>query len=294
MIPTHLSHRWSWRIRYRPRPRIRSAPKQFDWWILRYCLLGSKGRWFYDVSLHPSASPGSRLLTSRSSPGLINCFNSDEEYIKFWNGTVVYPRIDIKYGFSDPSDLQYFNSQVDVMDARWKAFGDLCLKHETGQYLPYVGTTATVRDLVAIAEYFDGKDSDINYYGFSYGTTIGNYLINSKLAIPPSPALILTLSSQCSPTVLARSSWMVWRTPSLTLLSPLTSPGHIVLSPSTKLSRVSLRDAPLPVPTDALSPPILPQDLASSSGLRTCSRYAHPFIILRHQFTSQTDRPRLR
>ena len=111
---------------------------------------------------------------------MINCFNSSDEYDKFWNGSLVNPRIDIKTGFSDSTDLQYFNSQVNAMDARWQAFGEVCLKAETGQYLPYVGTAATVRDLVAIAEYFDGKGCDINYYGLSYGTTIGNYLINSK------------------------------------------------------------------------------------------------------------------
>jgi hypothetical protein len=129
-------------------------------------------------------TPSPALLTPRFSPGLINCFDSGEEFAKFWNGTLVYPQIDIKTGFSDPDDLKYFNSQVSVMDARWKAFGDVCSKHETGQFLPYVGTTATVRDLVAIAEYFDGKGCDINYYGLSYGTTIGNYLINSELSIP--------------------------------------------------------------------------------------------------------------
>ena len=129
---------------------------------------------------YPPSSLTHPLLIPRSSPGVINCFKSGEEYANFWNGTLVYPRIDIKYGFSDPSDLEYFNSQVNVMDARWKAFGDVCVKEPTGQFLPYVGTTATVRDLVAIAEYFDGKGCDINYYGLSYGTTIGNYLINSE------------------------------------------------------------------------------------------------------------------
>ena len=124
--------------------------------------------------LHPS------LLTHLSSPGLINCFDSLDEYNRFWNGTLVYPRIDIKYGFSDPSDLEYFNSQVDIMEERWTAFGEVCLKHESGQFLPYVGTTATVRDLVAIAEYFNGEGCDINYYGFSYGTVIGIYLVNSE------------------------------------------------------------------------------------------------------------------
>ena len=100
---------------------------------------------------------------------------------------MVYPQIDIKYGFSDPSDLEYFNSQVNVMDERLKAFGEVCLKHGTGQFLPYVGTAAAVRDLIAIAEHFDGKGCDINYYGGSYGTTIGNYLINSKLSISTVP-----------------------------------------------------------------------------------------------------------
>lgn len=144
---------------------------------------------------------------------MINCFNSSDEYDKFWNGSLVNPRIDIKTGFSDSTDLQYFNSQVNAMDARWQAFGEVCLKAETGQYLPYVGTAATVRDLVAIAEYFDGKGCDINYYGLSYGTTIGNYLINSRLSTLRLPTKILTLFLQCSPTALEGSSWTVWRTP---------------------------------------------------------------------------------
>lgn len=96
--------------------------------------------------LWPILAPALPYLTCLFSPGLINCFGSIDEYNKFWNGTLVYPEIDIKSGFSDPSDLEYFNSQVNVMDERWKALGELCLKHETGQYLPYVGTTATVRD----------------------------------------------------------------------------------------------------------------------------------------------------
>jgi hypothetical protein len=147
------------------------------------------------------------LLIPRFSPGLINCFDSLDAFADFWNGTLVLPQIDIKTGFTDPDDLAYFNSQVDPMDKRWQAFGEVCLKAETGQYLPYVGTTATVRDLVAIAEYFDGKGCDINYYGLSYGTTIGNYLINSKPFISLFPTLFLSPLFQCSPLVLAGSSW---------------------------------------------------------------------------------------
>ena len=222
-------------------------------------------------------------LTCWFSPGLINCFDSIDEYNKFWNGTLVYPEIDIKYGFSNPSDLEYFNSQVNAMDERWKALGELCLKRETGQYLPYVGTTATVRDLVAIAEYFDGTGCDINYYGMSYGTIIGNYLINSESRpLPQSPIQILNPFPQCSPIVSAGSSWMVWGTLSPTLPDLPTLPGVILSSLSTRPFKVSPRGAPLPVPTDAASLPILPQDRASLSGPETCSLYARSFAVVRN------------
>ena len=98
---------------------------------------------------------------------------------------MVFPQIDIKYGFTDPVDLQYFESQVPVMEQKLQAFKQVCLKGPSAEFLPYVGTTATVRDLVAIAEYFDGEGCDVNYYGFSYGTLIGNYLVNSKSSTPP-------------------------------------------------------------------------------------------------------------
>ena len=232
------------------------------------------------------------LLIPRFSPGLVNCFNSLEESNGFWNGTVVYPPIDIKYGFSDPSDLEYFNSQVDVMEERWQAFGEVCLKHENAQFLPYVGTTATVRDLVAIAEYFDGKGCDINYYGLSYGTTIGNYLINSELTA--SLYLIQSLSSslQCSQTGSGRLSWTAWRIPSLTLLNHLTSTGPVASSPPARLSWTSLRGALSRARTDALSPQIRPQGQESSSGPRTCSGCAHSDSWSLENITYTPSRPR--
>jgi hypothetical protein len=81
------------------------------------------------------------------------------------------------------------------MEQRWQAFKQVCLKGPSGEFLPYVGTTATARDLVAIAEYFDGKGCDVNYYGLSYGTTIGNYLINSRFSILQSTCGVLIPNS---------------------------------------------------------------------------------------------------
>lgn len=281
-ILIHSSHRWTRFVWHRSDPRLRRNPQQLDWWILRYCFMGSKGCWPHNVSFCPYLFSALIYLTGSFSPGLINCFNSLDEYNKFWNGTLVYPEIDIKYGFSEPSDLAYFNSQVSVMDERWKALGEICLKHETGQYLPYVGTTATVRDLVAIAEYFDGKGCDINYYGMSYGTIIGNYLINSESPVPQFPTQILNPFPQCSPIVSAGSSWMAWGIHSLTPPDLPTSPGAILLSLSTRPFRVSPRDAPSLAPADAASPPILPQDKVSLNGPKTCSLYACSFVVARN------------
>lgn len=163
---------------------------------------GTQGVLVIQREFHPSSLRTSPILTPRFRPGLINCFNSLEEWATFWNGTVVQPQIDIKYGFNDTVDYQYFESQVSVMEERLQAFKQVCLKGPSSQFLPYVGTTATVRDLVAIAEYFDGAGCDINYYGFSYGTTIGNYLINSKL-----PVAQLHTRIKPSPSSVPQSRW---------------------------------------------------------------------------------------
>ena len=226
--------------------------------------MGSEGCRLHDVSFTPLHCFTNPSLTPPSRPGQINCFSSAEEFVDFWNGTVVFPQIDIKYGFTDPVDLQYFESQVPVMEQKLQAFKQVCLKGPSAEFLPYVGTTATVRDLVAIAEYFDGEGCDVNYYGFSYGTLIGNYLVNSKSSTPqPIPN---SHSFQCSPIVLAGSSWTACWIPSLTPISPPTWPGPILWSLRTRLSRALLRDAPFLALTDVLSPPILPLSKESSTG----------------------------
>ena len=47
-------------------------------------------------------------------------------------------------------------------------------------YLKYMGTPATVRDLVALADYLQGPGTPINFMGISHGSLIGSYLINSE------------------------------------------------------------------------------------------------------------------
>lgn len=47
-----------------------------------------------------------------------------------------------------------------------------------GETIKYAGTTSVVRDIDFIATLLEGTDSLINFYGFSYGTIMGQYLIN--------------------------------------------------------------------------------------------------------------------
>lgn len=40
---------------------------------------------------------------------------------------------------------------------------------ESSATLPYLGTAAAARDMVALADYLDPDIQEINYWGFSYG-----------------------------------------------------------------------------------------------------------------------------
>ena len=75
-------------------------------------------------------------------------------------------------------DVEAFYSRMDETDKRLKHYGDLCVKN-AGDVLKYVGTVATVRDMVAIADYLESDRKEINYYGASYGTIIGAIFVNS-------------------------------------------------------------------------------------------------------------------
>ena len=51
---------------------------------------------------------------------------------------------------------------------------------QNGDTLKYLGTSATVRDMVAMADMLDGPGSPVNFYGASYGTFLANVFMNSE------------------------------------------------------------------------------------------------------------------
>ncbi|KAI0723376.1 alpha/beta-hydrolase [Earliella scabrosa] len=113
-----------------------------------------------------------------STPGDTRCFANAEEYDAFFNGTIEITGIEYTGNFDDPADVQRLLSQAPRMQELYEELGQRCLNSSNGRFLRYMGTSATVRDMVSIADALDGPDSPINYFGISYGTMLGAWFIN--------------------------------------------------------------------------------------------------------------------
>ncbi|KAH9886641.1 alpha/beta-hydrolase [Cubamyces lactineus] len=111
-------------------------------------------------------------------PGDIQCFNSVEEYNTFWNGTIELAGIEMTGNFTNPQDIEALLSQAPIMQKKYEELGERCLQQPSGRYLEYVGTAATVRDMVAMADVLDGPTAQINFAGLSYGTILGAWFVN--------------------------------------------------------------------------------------------------------------------
>ncbi|KAI0633179.1 TAP-like protein-domain-containing protein [Trametes polyzona] len=119
-----------------------------------------------------------RGVGSLTVPGEIFCFDTLDEYDAFWNGTVELNGILEAGNFTDQADIDALLAQAPIMQAKYDELGRRCLRHPLGKYLRYVGTAATARDVVALADALDGPGSPVNFIGISYGTLLGAWLIN--------------------------------------------------------------------------------------------------------------------
>ncbi|KAG8782147.1 hypothetical protein FRC12_021173 [Ceratobasidium sp. 428] len=105
------------------------------------------------------------------------CFVSRAEENIFWNGSIARVGIEARGNFTDQTDLDAFYAQVPAVDELLSEFGQRCHKLSP-DVLQYVGTAATVRDMVALHDYLEGSDKPIDYWGMSYGTIVGVYFVN--------------------------------------------------------------------------------------------------------------------
>ena len=130
----------------------------------------------YDlVSWDPRGSDGF------SEPGPPTCFDSADEYYAYYNDTLQVTGIEIKGNLSDGDQVAELYSHVDEMEGKLVGEGQRCAAGKNGDTLQYIGTAATARDLVALADYLEPGVQEINYWGVSYGTMLGITFVNSEL-----------------------------------------------------------------------------------------------------------------
>ncbi|KAG9118282.1 hypothetical protein FRC07_007277 [Ceratobasidium sp. 392] len=106
-----------------------------------------------------------------------DCFATGAEEAAFWDNTIPHTGLEARGNFTDQADLKAFFAQVPEVDSLLTKLGKKCLEYSPDT-LQYVGTAAAVRDMVALHDYLEGPDKPIDFWGFSYGTSIGLYLIN--------------------------------------------------------------------------------------------------------------------
>ena len=77
-------------------------------------------------------------------------------------------------------EVEDFYATLEHTEAKMAMYSELCKRGPAGRYLQYIGTSSTVRDLVALGDKIVGPGQPINYWGTSYGTVLGFHFINSK------------------------------------------------------------------------------------------------------------------
>ncbi|TFK56596.1 alpha/beta-hydrolase [Heliocybe sulcata] len=104
----------------------------------------------------------------------LSCFQSDldrEVFNKMSNGFSLNLPVNITSEVA--ADLE---RQVTFLSSAAASLAAKCFER-VGDYMAYFGTEAVVRDIDAMSKLIEGEDARVNFWGFSYGTIIGQYLI---------------------------------------------------------------------------------------------------------------------
>lgn len=121
------------------------------------------------------------MFTFLHSPGMVTCFGSFEEEVAFWQGTPLAGiNVTVASNFTHKDEVKGFYATLKYTEKKMSMYTKRCEWGPGGPYLQYIGTSSTVRDLVALGDKIVGPGEAIDYWGFSYGSLLGFHFINSE------------------------------------------------------------------------------------------------------------------
>ncbi|KAM0746142.1 hypothetical protein T439DRAFT_350818 [Meredithblackwellia eburnea MCA 4105] len=107
----------------------------------------------------------------------VECFEDELEWEIFKVGTVLEKGIDIPPDPTTPqAHLHLLNQHHQLLSLQQAAYAKCA--ESMGSELPYMGTPTVVRDIVEMSRVLEGEETPINFFGGSYGTILGAYLVN--------------------------------------------------------------------------------------------------------------------
>ncbi|KAF8310962.1 hypothetical protein DL93DRAFT_2116508 [Clavulina sp. PMI_390] len=125
----------------------------------------------YDiVGFSPRGTPNAVPRTS--------CFPSIEATRLFLANTVMETGVSLHSNMTANEVLESLTADFRNLLMMQEVRGKMCAEHMDADDLRYMGTTSVVRDIQFITEVLEGKKSLINYWGASYGSILGVYLVN--------------------------------------------------------------------------------------------------------------------
>ncbi|KAM5545960.1 hypothetical protein V8D89_000086 [Ganoderma adspersum] len=105
------------------------------------------------------------------------CFLGNGSREAFLANTVLDRGYDVSPNLADPGNRPHLIQTQRDANALYQAQFEVC-KQTMGETIKYAGTTSVVRDIDYINTLIAGNGSLINFYGLSYGTVMGQYLVN--------------------------------------------------------------------------------------------------------------------
>ncbi|KAI5479164.1 alpha/beta-hydrolase [Pseudohyphozyma bogoriensis] len=107
----------------------------------------------------------------------IECFSLTLDYELFKAGTVLERGLDIAHDPFSPEGRQHLLDQHRQLMSLQKTEYERCAE-TMGDEFKYMGTSTVVRDIAEMSRVLEGPDAPINFFGGSYGTILGAYLVN--------------------------------------------------------------------------------------------------------------------